>query len=172
MKISKLKVTAGFTLVEVVVVIAIIAILTVIIFPSVNNIRAKNRDAERVSDIATIQIGLSMYYSKNGVYPNTLTTDMPGPKYIPNDALTGPAPYSTYTYVPLTKTNSGTNCSYYHLGVRLELTNAQIDTADTFDSRVPNSPNMNYYYYCNPNTGPGLTPADFDEKIYNYNVHP
>jgi prepilin-type N-terminal cleavage/methylation domain-containing protein len=171
MKIFRSKFTNGFTLVEVVVVIAIIAILTVIIFPSVNNIRAKNRDAEKVSDIATIQIGLSMFYSKNGFYPDDLNVLVP--KFVPNEALTGPAPYNLYKYIPLTRVEGNSNCSSYHLGAQLELPNGHIDTAYTFVSTFSGAKEMNFYYYCNSYTGgTGLAPADFVEKIYNYNVHP
>ena len=66
----------GFTVVEVLVVIGIIAVLTVIVFPAINNIRAKNRDAERIADISAIQLGLSLYYNQHTSlgYPVDLNT--------------------------------------------------------------------------------------------------
>jgi len=163
MKICRSKFAIGFTLVEVVVVIAIIGILTVIIFPEVNKIRAKNRDAERVSDIATIQIGLSMYYSKNGAYPNDLS--VPGIKFIPTDALTGPAPFDHYEYVPLTRKSGGTTCSYYHLGVELELPKAQVDENDKVVSGSVGSADARNlltegYYYCSGYTSSGIDGSD------------
>ena len=122
-------------MVEVVVVIGIVGILTAIVFPSISNIRAKNRDAERVADISAIQLGLSLYYSQHDSqgYPSDLETLVP--KYVPADAVVPPTDRAEdkYYYVPL-KRNPGDKCIYYHLGAKLELTNAQIDTANTFSS--------------------------------------
>jgi len=146
---TKLKnLVCGFTMVEVLVVIGIIAILTVIIFPAVNEIRAKNRDSERVSDIATIQLALSLYYNQNisTGYPKNL--DDLSPKFLPADALVGPNG-EAYQYVPL-NVNGGAKCTYYHLGAQLELTSAQIDSADQFDSR--NLTETTSYKYCGDNT--------------------
>lgn len=162
---------SGFTLIEIVVVIAIIGILTVIIFPSINNIRAKNRDAERIADIATLQLELSFYknQNQNGVYPMSIQNNINfSPKYAPADALVGPDG-KQYTYIPLTK--DGTNCTYYHLGVTLELPNAQIDQADTFSSA--RGAISNGYAYCDSTyAGPGLFPPNYALNKYNYNVHP
>ena len=161
----------GFTIVEILVVIGIIAVLTVIIFPAINNIRAKNRDAERVADIATLQLGLSLYYSQHststGGYPITLQ-DLVS-TYVPSDSLLGPDG-KTYSYVPLRRA-TGPKCTYYHLGVQLEMTSAQIDMADNFDSKGGESDhviNSGGYYWCTslPN-GSGLAPGGT-----NYNVHP
>jgi prepilin-type N-terminal cleavage/methylation domain-containing protein len=130
-----MKLKRGFTIVEVLVVIGIIAILTVIIFPSINNIRAKNRDAEKVADIAAIQLGLSMYFNQHPTegYPKTIFSNGEFfPKYVPEESLISPN-NQEYKYVPL-KRGTSDKCSYYHLGVELELPSAQIDTADNFTS--------------------------------------
>ena len=156
----------GFTIVEVLVVIGIIAILTVIIFPSISNIRAKNRDAEKVSDIAAIQLGLSLYKNQqNGEYPKTLQALLDA-KYITEDSFKTPAG-EEYIYVPLTR---DTKCTYYHLGVQLELPSGQIDTADSFNS-TPSANNTDIttdgnYSYCGDNTD-GIAPGN-----NYYNVHP
>ncbi len=177
-----MKITKGFTLIEVLVVIGIIAILTVIVYPSINDIRKKNRDAERVGDISAIQLALSLYKNQNtaGEYPETLN-DL-RPKYVSEDTITPPAtpnsitnPLYRYQYVPLAKTVGG-KCTYYHLGVLLESPSAQIDKADTFDSTGGESSHViksGGYYWCKDyggSTEMGLTaPTD---TSYNYNVHP
>jgi prepilin-type N-terminal cleavage/methylation domain-containing protein len=153
--------TTGFTIIEILVVIGIIAILTVIIFPSVYRIRAKNRDSEKISDIATIQLGLSLYNGQKDVYPENL--DNISPKYIPSDALVSPNS-DEYIYVPL-KRNGSEKCTYYHLGVLLELPNPQISTSDTFSSKVNEVDNN--YEYCGTYTGPGIEPVG-----YMYHVRP
>lgn len=163
----------AFTLIEVVVVIGIIAVLTVIIFPSINNIRAKNRDAERVADISAIQLALSLYYSQhsNLGYPANFGVLVDG-KYVTTDSITPPNtdPEYQYQYVPLKQNNvSGNKCTFYHLGAKLELPSGQIDTADNFNSTGLN--NTTSYDYCGDNEG-GIAPSNFGDKIYNYNVHP
>ncbi|MFH1611761.1 MAG: type II secretion system protein [bacterium] len=60
----------GFTLIELLVVIAIIGLLASIVLVSVNSVRAKARDARRVSDMRQIQLALDLYYDdNNGNYP-------------------------------------------------------------------------------------------------------
>lgn len=119
----------GFTIIEVLVVIGIIAILTVLIFPSIAQIRAKNRDAEKVADIAAIQLALSLYYNKNGEYPKDPQILKDNPRYLPDDSLISPND-EQYQYVPLKRGTGATKCTYYHLGVILELQSAQIDPND------------------------------------------
>ena len=61
--------SAAFTLIELLVVIAIIALLAVLVLFSIENIRAKSRDARRVTDIKSIQEGLAMYHNDYQLYP-------------------------------------------------------------------------------------------------------
>jgi prepilin-type N-terminal cleavage/methylation domain-containing protein len=59
----------AFTLVEMVVVIAVIGILTTIAVVAVQNSRRGVRDAKRVADIKQIQTALKLYYNNVGSYP-------------------------------------------------------------------------------------------------------
>ncbi len=59
----------GFTLIELLVVIAIIGLLSTLAVVSLNNARAKARDARRVSDIKQIQTALELYYNDQSAYP-------------------------------------------------------------------------------------------------------
>jgi type II secretion system protein G len=61
----------GFTLVELLVVIAIIAILSTLSVVALNSARAKSRDARRQSDIKQIRTALDMYYDSSSSYPTT-----------------------------------------------------------------------------------------------------
>ncbi|HBI25616.1 MAG: fimbrial protein pilin [Candidatus Wolfebacteria bacterium GW2011_GWC2_39_22] len=61
----------GFTLVEMLIVIAIIAILASVSLVSVGGVRKSARDTKRVSDISKIQQQLEVFYSINGAYPAT-----------------------------------------------------------------------------------------------------
>jgi prepilin-type N-terminal cleavage/methylation domain-containing protein len=60
---------SGFTLVELLMVIAIISLLSSVIFSAVNEARAKARDATRISDLAQIRRALELYYDEWGKYP-------------------------------------------------------------------------------------------------------
>jgi len=59
----------GFTLVELLVVVAIIGLLSGMVVISVRNIKAKARDAERVSEINSIATVLSLYHNDYNLYP-------------------------------------------------------------------------------------------------------
>lgn len=166
-----MKLKRGFTLIEVVIVIGIVGILTVIIFPSISNIRAKNRDTERVSDIAAIQLGLSLYknQSPTNSYPESLNELLAG-KYATADSLIGPQG-EDYDYVPLTRdTGSNPICTYYHLGAQLELPSTQIDPADNFNSTLSGSKTVSGgYYYCGNEGGSGIINSTTTKF---YAVHP
>ena len=60
----------GFTLIELLVVIAIIGTLSSIVIASVNQARARGRDAKRMLDLKQVQIALALYYSTVGSYPS------------------------------------------------------------------------------------------------------
>lgn len=66
--------TAGFTLTELLVAIAIMVLLTAIITTNLSSSRAKARDASRISDISQIQFAIQMYYDRCGQYPSSLAT--------------------------------------------------------------------------------------------------
>jgi len=61
--------SAGFTLIELMVVIAIIAILTGLVGSNYLTSRARARDAERKNDLRQIQSALEMYHNDHSHYP-------------------------------------------------------------------------------------------------------
>ncbi len=60
----------GFTLIEMMVVVAIIAILSGSFLIGLRGFRSSAYDARRLSDLQKIQGSLELYYNKYGVYPN------------------------------------------------------------------------------------------------------
>ena len=61
----------GFTLIELIVVIAIISLLSAIMVPSVQSILMKGRDARRKADLNAIQLALESHFDDNGFYPQS-----------------------------------------------------------------------------------------------------
>ena len=60
---------SGFTLVELLVVISIIALLSVVAFYAVTYVKARARDAKRVADLDTFSKALELYNNNTGIYP-------------------------------------------------------------------------------------------------------
>src|SRR5262245_16704427 len=59
----------GFTLIELVVVISILAILSGVLVPRVTNHLKAARDARRLADIKTVHSAIEQYYMDKGSYP-------------------------------------------------------------------------------------------------------
>ncbi len=59
----------GFTLIEILIVVAIIAILASVVLVGLGPTQQAGRDARRLSDLSEVQNGLELYYNKCGVYP-------------------------------------------------------------------------------------------------------
>ncbi|MEK7162960.1 MAG: type II secretion system protein [Patescibacteria group bacterium] len=88
----------GFTLIEILIVVAIIGLLTSVVLVGLGSSRAKGRDARRTADLHQTQNALELYYSKNQSYPNvadwsSLRTSLTGAGIgipdIPSDPIVG-----------------------------------------------------------------------------------
>lgn len=113
--------TRGFTLIELMVVIAIIGLLASIILVSLSTAQQKGRDARRIADLKEIETALELYYSDHNSYPvaTTQTSAVTAltalvPTYISN--LTDDPLGGSYHYVYLS-TAGGT---FYCLGSIIE----------------------------------------------------
>lgn len=60
----------GFTLLEMMVVVAIIAILAAILIPNFTHARAQAATSACMSNIKTIATAMELYYTDNEAYPN------------------------------------------------------------------------------------------------------
>lgn len=127
----------GFTLIEILIVVAIIGILASVILASVTSSRARARDTKRISDIRQIRTALELYFGANGRYPksaelaadctDSATLRCLAPKHIPT-VPKDPFTDSPYNYVGLKVSFGGTDkCLSYHLGGTLEESTAQTD---------------------------------------------
>jgi prepilin-type N-terminal cleavage/methylation domain-containing protein len=135
-RIQNTKYRKGFTLIEMLIVITIIAVLASMILVGMGGARAKSRDARRIADLHNVMNALELYYSLKGSYLEgtynsvahwesfaaTLTEAGIGVSRIPKDPLNSTEYYYRY---------SGTTTNYV-LGAALE--QADISLNDDIDS--------------------------------------
>lgn len=67
--LNKLGSRKGFTLIEMLIVIAIIGILASIVLVGLGPVQRRGRDARRQSDLRSTQSALELYFNKCGYYP-------------------------------------------------------------------------------------------------------
>lgn len=123
----------GFTLIEMLIVITIIAVLASMILVGMGGARAKSRDTRRIGDLHNVMNALELYYSLKGTYPldtcnsaaswdefaDELTQADIGVSRIPKDPLNTDLYYYRYS-----ANDNGTD---YVLGAQLEQQDASLD---------------------------------------------
>ncbi|HBB76696.1 MAG: hypothetical protein A2186_02265 [Candidatus Levybacteria bacterium RIFOXYA1_FULL_41_10] len=85
----------GFTLVELLIVIAIIGVLSTLLMANFLGVRERSRDAQRKSNLRQIQSALELYRADVGSYPPT----SPGLKNCSSSTALGNAPTCTTIYM-------------------------------------------------------------------------
>jgi len=104
-KNQKFKFQFGFTLVELLVVVAVIGILSTLLTANFIGVRQRGRDAQRKSNLRQIQSALELYRADQASYPTAVN--------FPNCGATFTSPNGTSTYmqkIPCDPT--GTSYSY------------------------------------------------------------
>ena len=129
----------GFTLIEILVAITIIGIIFGIIISSATAIQKSGRNAQRRTDLRTIQTALQQYYADQQKFPyQALGSSIKSPdntkiylKIVPTDPQN-----AVYSYTPLTKHTGGaactatSECNYYTLCIQAELPASELNTTD------------------------------------------
>ena len=59
---------SGFTLVELLIAVSVVAVLATIVYASFGEARKKAHDTQRVTDIQTLQLALKLYHEKYATY--------------------------------------------------------------------------------------------------------
>ena len=133
------KLIKGFTLIEMLVVIAIISILAGIVLTGVGGFQANARDTKRIGDLRIVQNYLELYFNRWGHYPGNSAGAVATPAAwsdlatalnslnvsTPND----PVSTRTYYYSVETVSNLG-----YILGVKLERGNNVLTNQGELDT--------------------------------------
>jgi len=123
---STKKYNGGFTLLELIVVIAIIAILSAISIAYLTEAKNRGNDAAKIQAISDIRKALQSYAVDNAGFPPT--SDLLVPKYI--------ASVNSNIYLYEGTDNNGNNqcvasvCPSYHLAVSLQSTGSQVLRSD------------------------------------------
>ena len=107
--------TSGFTIVELLVVIVVIAILVALTLPNLFGLQRRARDDDRKNDLKNVQSALETYYSDSQAYPATsaaLTPDYMDA--VPEDPQGG-----AYEYTPA-PAGCTTACESYTITADLE----------------------------------------------------
>ena len=135
------KQTQGFTIVELLIVIVVIAILATITLVTYNGIQLRARDSRRAQDMSTIEKALLMYQTLNGGVPKTSTYSSSGPGGWDISTNANWLAFLTASYgkMPVDPTNTGT-----------------ADPMNTYE--------LTYFYFCYP-PGSGLLPATSNVRL-------
>ena len=79
----------GFTLVEIIVVVALIGLLASAAYVSYGEVRTEARDRKRMADLRQLQLAIENYKQVHGRYP------LGGCGYLPSGGWVGPGPSNT-----------------------------------------------------------------------------
>lgn len=60
---------AGFTIVELLIIIILFGVLAIIIVTTFTDLKQKERNSERRKDVKAMQVAIEGYYAQNGKYP-------------------------------------------------------------------------------------------------------
>jgi prepilin-type N-terminal cleavage/methylation domain-containing protein len=72
MKIQFKNSRKAYTLIEMLMVVAIIGVLASSILVGLSGTRAKARDSRRITDLKSVQTALELYYGKYNSYPSNI----------------------------------------------------------------------------------------------------
>jgi len=139
----------GFTLIEMLIVIAIIGILASMVIVSLGPSQAKARDAKRMSDLRQIQNMLEIYYTANGGYPKQ---DSSVPISNIKDSLnnlqaTQGIPTTDPSGNPYCYESTGTlanGAAGYSIGTQLEISSSSNSCMSSCSGSNGNTTNPNY----------------------------
>jgi prepilin-type N-terminal cleavage/methylation domain-containing protein len=121
----------GFTLIELIVVVAIIGLLTSIVISSLGAAKQKGGDTAKVQALLEVRSALQLYFTDNGSFPIGDQTALPG--YLVNGAkkyIASINPNIKYQSTNANNSICASNCQSYHLGIALAASNNKVLSSD------------------------------------------
>ena len=114
----------GFTLVEIIIVVAVIGILASISLVSYSGVKERSRAEKASANAATVKKVVENYYSRNNIYPTTVSSVRTALVALPSDinlmssanpTLNGSTGETlvAYKYVPTGSSSPTGACIYY-----------------------------------------------------------
>ena len=133
----------GFTILELLVVVAIIGLLSAVVMASLNSSRSKGRDARRIEDIRQIINATELYFNATGKYPSRAQFENPIKAQNPLSLYLWPIPKDPktnlqYNFSGVRTGGVNTPCTGYHVGVSLENNNKVLQSDSDFSSIANN----------------------------------
>lgn len=128
----KSRLSHGFTIVELLIVIVIVAILAAITVVAYNGIQQRARDAQRQSDVASIAKALELYYIDNDAYP-------------PGDGST--------TINDSWSTTADASWQNFITALKPYMSNVPKDPISTPNAKIMSGNGYNYAYFTNRGAG-------------------
>ena len=112
----KMRVQQGFTLIEVMVVVAIVGILATVAYPSYQDYVTRGQIAEGTSTLADTRVRLEQFFQDNRTYVGApICTTVPTPK---NFTIACNTTATTYTVTATAMTTSAANGFVYTINER------------------------------------------------------
>jgi prepilin-type N-terminal cleavage/methylation domain-containing protein len=154
----------GFTLIEILIVVAIIAILASVVLVGLGPTQQAGRDARRISDLSEVQNGLELYYNAKGQYPAPaagtwsagLVTALTGASIDVSTVPSDPSSNRSYQY-------------WYSAGQTAYVLGAQLENANNSVFTNYNAPSI-AGDTVTVNAGATIIPGDCTKAISNYCV--
>lgn len=132
-----LKRQKGFTIVELLIVIIIIAILATLVLVTYSGVQAKARDSKRQTDINAVDSHLETFFAQYGFYPTLADLQQTGSSSFTATFLKGLDPAALVSPQGGTVAAAATNSGSWTYGYVASGTGCTNTTATTITSSVP-----------------------------------
>ena len=123
---NKIRKSKGFTLIELMIVVAIIGILAAVAIPKFADLVTKSKEAAAKGNLGAVRSAVSIYYGDmEGSYPSNLFTGLTtGDRYLPSQSGMGNFTIPSH--------NAGTGSNPGHLSNRTDASGvSEVDTSAT-----------------------------------------
>lgn len=131
---KRTKRNSGFTLVELVIVMAVIAVILSVVIPNLRGMQAESQLTKSEGELNTLKTAITSYWRNNSnAYPSNITTDLTNasPQIIPA-SLQDPfnTANGTYAYTSGNDTDFGDYFAVYTKGPKADTTTVSWDATN------------------------------------------